>query len=137
MDVRACLIEGGTAFDPETALPVALVNGCMGGCIGSNVCLEGLDASWGPFWVCVGVCSVGRSWLPSAQPLRAPAALCLSCPPAEVVADTHYLPRHWRGRAHTREVQQEFEALFQVSAFLSLQACCSSAPGDAPRLPVR
>ena len=35
---------------------------------------------------------------------------------AEVVAHTHYLPRHWRGRAHTREVQQEFQALFQVGA---------------------
>ena len=31
----------------------------------------------------------------------------------EVVAHTHYLPRHWRGRAHTREVQQQFMALFQ------------------------
>lgn len=31
----------------------------------------------------------------------------------EVTAHTHYLPRHWRGRAHTREVQQQFAALFQ------------------------
>lgn len=30
----------------------------------------------------------------------------------EVVAHTHYLPRHWRGRAHTREVHQNFQALF-------------------------
>ena len=31
----------------------------------------------------------------------------------EVVAHTHWLPRHWRGRAHTREVQGQFEQLFQ------------------------
>ena len=31
----------------------------------------------------------------------------------EVTAHTHYLPRHWRGRAHTREVQQQFASLFQ------------------------
>lgn len=30
----------------------------------------------------------------------------------EVVAHTHYLPRHWRGRAHTREVHHNFQALF-------------------------
>lgn len=32
---------------------------------------------------------------------------------AEVVQHTHYLPRHWRGRGHTREVQANFRALFQ------------------------
>ncbi len=31
----------------------------------------------------------------------------------ETFAHTHYLPRHWRGRAHTREVQSQFQALFQ------------------------
>lgn len=31
----------------------------------------------------------------------------------EVVAHTHWLPRHWRGRAHTQEVQQQFQELFQ------------------------
>ena len=36
----------------------------------------------------------------------------------EVVAHTHYLPRHWRGRAHTREVQQQFQQLFQFKARL-------------------
>ena len=30
----------------------------------------------------------------------------------EVVAHTHYLPRHWRSRAHTREVHSNFQALF-------------------------
>ncbi|KAL3162518.1 hypothetical protein ABBQ32_010175 [Trebouxia sp. C0010 RCD-2024] len=34
----------------------------------------------------------------------------------EVVAHTHYLPRHWRGRAHTREVHQNFQALFPFKA---------------------
>lgn len=31
----------------------------------------------------------------------------------EVVAHTHWLPRHWRGRAHTQGVQQQFQELFQ------------------------
>ena len=39
----------------------------------------------------------------------------------EVVAHTHYLPRHWRGRAHTREVQQQFMALFQFKVGSRLQ----------------
>ena len=45
----------------------------------------------------------------------------------EVVAHTHYLPRHWRGRAHTREVQQQFMALFQFkvgSSFATSQDLC-------------
>lgn len=39
----------------------------------------------------------------------------------EVVAQTHYLPRHWRGRAHTGEVQAQFESLFQYKATLFFQ----------------
>ena len=31
----------------------------------------------------------------------------------EVVVHTHYLPRNWRGRAHTAEVQAAFNNLFQ------------------------
>lgn len=37
----------------------------------------------------------------------------------EVVMHTHYLPRHWRGRAHTREVQEQFQQLFQFKV-----RCC-------------
>ena len=37
----------------------------------------------------------------------------------ETVAHTHYLPRHWRGRAHTREVQTQFQRLFQYKVFPS------------------
>lgn len=36
----------------------------------------------------------------------------------EVVAHTHHMPRHWRGRAHTREVQGAFQELFQFKAAL-------------------
>ena len=32
----------------------------------------------------------------------------------EVVMHTHYLPRHWRGRAHTAEVQAAFNSLFKL-----------------------
>jgi autophagy-related protein 9 len=28
---------------------------------------------------------------------------------------THYMPKHWRGKANTDSVRAEFEALFQVS----------------------
>ena len=43
------------------------------------------------------------------------------CLRAQVVTHTHYLPRHWRGRAHTREVQAAFEGLFQFKALLFLE----------------
>ena len=35
----------------------------------------------------------------------------------EVVAHTHWLPRHWRGRGHTREVQEQFQQLFQFKVW--------------------
>lgn len=31
---------------------------------------------------------------------------------AELVLHTHYLPRHWRGRAHSAEVQQAVNSMF-------------------------
>lgn len=31
---------------------------------------------------------------------------------AELVLHTHYLPRHWRGRAHSAEVQQSVNSMF-------------------------
>jgi autophagy-related protein 9 len=31
---------------------------------------------------------------------------------AELVLHTHYLPRHWRGRAHTAEVQTAVSSMF-------------------------
>lgn len=37
----------------------------------------------------------------------------------EVAAHTHHLPRHWRGRAHTREVQAQFSQLFQFKVSLA------------------
>ena len=43
----------------------------------------------------------------------------------EVAAHTHYLPRHWRGRAHTLEVQEEFESLFRYRAGIFLEELCS------------
>ena len=44
---------------------------------------------------------------------------------AQVVAHTHYLPRHWRGRAHTQEVQSSFQALFQFKALLFVEEMAS------------
>ena len=43
----------------------------------------------------------------------------------EVVAHTHYLPRHWRNLAHNQEVQAEFEGMFQFKAGLFLQEMLS------------
>ncbi|KAK9845371.1 hypothetical protein WJX81_004761 [Elliptochloris bilobata] len=43
----------------------------------------------------------------------------------EVVAHTHWLPRHWRGRAHTREVQGQFEQLFQYKALMFVEELAS------------
>ena len=43
----------------------------------------------------------------------------------DVVAHTHYLPRHWRGRAHTREVQEQFQQLFQYKSVLFLEEVAS------------
>ena len=33
---------------------------------------------------------------------------------AEVASITHHMPRHWRGRAHSPEVQQELSSMFQL-----------------------
>lgn len=43
----------------------------------------------------------------------------------EVAAHTHHLPRHWRGRAHTLEVQEEFASLFRYRALLFLEELAS------------
>ncbi|KAL6780039.1 ATG9 [Auxenochlorella protothecoides x Auxenochlorella symbiontica] len=43
----------------------------------------------------------------------------------EVVTHTHYLPRHWRGRAHTLEVQEAFQGLFQFKAVLFFEEMAS------------
>lgn len=43
----------------------------------------------------------------------------------EVGAHTHYYPRHWRGRAHTLEVQTEFKVLFRYRASLFLEELAS------------
>ncbi|KXZ53043.1 hypothetical protein GPECTOR_8g408 [Gonium pectorale] len=37
---------------------------------------------------------------------------------ADVVSYTHHLPRHWRGRAHTAEVQSAFLSLFRLKVAL-------------------
>jgi len=43
----------------------------------------------------------------------------------EVAAHTHHYPRHWRGRAHTLEVQEEFETLFRYRVALFLEEIMS------------
>ena len=48
---------------------------------------------------------------------------------AELVLHTHYLPRHWRGRAHTAEVQQSVNSMFtlKVCALGAVLGCVSCA----------
>eukprot|EP00798_Chlamydomonas_sp_ICE-L_P001264 gene1264-32612_t len=43
----------------------------------------------------------------------------------EVVKYTHYMPRHWRGRAHTSEVQAAFNALFKPKVLLFFEEMAS------------
>ncbi|MEW5312000.1 MAG: hypothetical protein WDW38_003665 [Sanguina aurantia] len=43
----------------------------------------------------------------------------------EVTYHTHHLPRHWRGRAHTSEVQSQFSGLFQLKVLLFLEEMAS------------
>ncbi|GMH34130.1 hypothetical protein BSKO_01964 [Bryopsis sp. KO-2023] len=42
-----------------------------------------------------------------------------------VVEYTHFVPRRWRGKAHTKEVQQEFQSLFQYKAQIFLEELAS------------
>jgi len=42
-----------------------------------------------------------------------------------VAAHTHHLPRHWRGRGHTREVAAEFGGLFRYRAAMFLDELLS------------
>jgi hypothetical protein len=50
---------------------------------------------------------------------------------AELVLHTHYLPRHWRGRAHSAEVQQSVNSMFtlKVCRPALLQEACRPATG--------
>ena len=43
----------------------------------------------------------------------------------EVAAHTHFFPRHWRGRAHSLEVQEEFQSLFRYRAALFVEELAS------------
>lgn len=54
-----------------------------------------------------------------------PAALDPERAMAELVAHTHHLPRHWRGRAHTAEVQEAVSGLFQLKLLLFLEELAS------------
>ncbi|KAF6253428.1 autophagy protein Apg9-domain-containing protein [Scenedesmus sp. NREL 46B-D3] len=44
---------------------------------------------------------------------------------AEVVLHTHHLPRHWRGRAHSAEVQQSLNSMFSFKLLLFLEELAS------------
>lgn len=50
----------------------------------------------------------------------------------EVVAHTHWLPRHWRGRGHTREVQEQFQQLFQFKVRHATAAWLLDRMAEAP-----
>lgn len=50
----------------------------------------------------------------------------------QVAAHTHYMPEHWRGKAHTVEVRTELLGLFHYKAqlFLEVQQSRSSCLVD-------
>ena len=62
----------------------------------------------------------------------------------EVVENTHYFPRRWRGKCHTQSVQSEFRFLFKLkvsiffeeisSIFLTPFTLFFSLPECAPRI---
>ncbi len=82
-------------------------------------------------WVhCVGrwaatlgiVLAVSRAFIAEAGVAFEPELALL-----EVVAHTHWLPRHWRGRAHTQEVQQQFQELFQFKVRRLFSRCITTS----------
>ncbi|KAK9802892.1 hypothetical protein WJX73_002447 [Symbiochloris irregularis] len=66
------------------------------------------------------VLAISRAFIGEDAPAHEPELALL-----EVTAHTHHLPRHWRGRAHTREVQQQFASLFQFKALLFMEELAS------------
>ena len=138
---RAFIAEAGAAFEPELALlevpptapchpwAVSLAQ-CAWGCTGGvcprasrkfraqeNMYLRGhVETRGNPSHAVGRILHECR-----AKPLTLPR---------QVVAHTHWLPRHWRGRAHTREVQGQFQQLFQFKASMP---ACADAPVCTPR----
>uniref|UniRef100_A0A061R0H4 Autophagy-related protein 9 n=2 Tax=Tetraselmis sp. GSL018 TaxID=582737 RepID=A0A061R0H4_9CHLO len=73
---------------------------------------------WG---ACLGVLlAVSRAVIGEGTPVFDPEDAM-----AKVVRHTHFMPRHWRGRAHTREVQEQFEGLFCFKAILFVEELAS------------
>jgi len=62
----------------------------------------------------------------------------------EVVENTHYFPRRWRGKCHTKSVQSEFRSLFKLKVTIFFEEIASifltpfilffSLPECAPRI---
>lgn len=75
--------------------------------------MQGFPKAWGCRWAAtLGIIlAASRGLIVEAGTAFEPELALL-----ETVAHTHYLPRHWRGRAHTREVQTQFQQLFQYKA---------------------
>ena len=69
------------------------------------------------------VLAISRAFIGEDAPAFEPELALL-----EVTAHTHHLPRHWRGRAHTREVQQQFASLFQFKVGLPGSASLLGLP---------
>jgi hypothetical protein len=50
---------------------------------------------------------------------------------AELVLHTHYLPRHWRGRAHSAEVQQSVNSMFTLKVCALVCGFCFAVDLDS------
>uniref|UniRef100_A0A7S1X4Z6 Autophagy-related protein 9 n=1 Tax=Tetraselmis chuii TaxID=63592 RepID=A0A7S1X4Z6_9CHLO len=73
---------------------------------------------WG---ACLGVVlAVSRSLIGEGVPVFDPEDAM-----TKVAKHTHFMPRHWRGRAHTREVQEQFERMYSYKALLFVEELAS------------
>eukprot|EP00873_Tetraselmis_striata_P025309 jgi/Tetstr1/445573/TSEL_033346.t1 len=73
---------------------------------------------WG---ACLGVLlAVSRSLIGEGAPMFDPEDAM-----AKVARYTHFMPRHWRGRSHTREVQEQFERMYCYKALLFVEELSS------------
>ncbi|XP_075264030.1 uncharacterized protein LOC142355895 [Convolutriloba macropyga] len=81
--------------------------------------LAGHNLVWWAAWLGV-LLAISRSLIGEDTPVFDPEEAM-----AKVVRHTHYLPRHWRGRAHTREVQEQFEGFFCFKALLFIEELAS------------
>lgn len=64
--------------------------------------------------------AISRAMIPDATKAHDPQKLM-----EDIIEYTHYLPKHWRGRLHTRQVQQEFGQFYDYKFLILFQELLS------------